>query len=108
MSLFRVLVVVCVVAILGCGGGGEAVKPPDTTAKDQVKQFLEGVAERGAAGSEMGAIMERLKFLEETEPELAADLRKDAQSIMSQQNSPQQIKQKAKDMLQKLEGAKGG
>lgn len=108
MSLFRVIVVACVVAILGCGDGGQAVKPPDTTAKEKMKQYLENIAQTGAGGSEMGAIMEEVKKLEETDPALAAELKEDAQAFMSTQNSPQQLKQKAKDMIQKLEGAKGG
>jgi uncharacterized lipoprotein YehR (DUF1307 family) len=108
MSLLRVIVVCCVVALLGCGDGGTTVKPPDTTAKDQVKQYLENIAETGAGGSEMGAIMEELKKLEESDPALAAELQEDAKTFMSTQNSPEQLKAKAKEMIEKLDGGTGG
>jgi hypothetical protein len=109
MSWLRTFVLVCFAALIGCGDNTEAVAPPDTTARERVKAALENVAESGQGGSELGAIMEELKGLEESDPALAEELTQDAQSFMSTQLSSDQIKQKAKDMLKKLEqGTAGG
>ena len=108
MSWFRLLVVCCFVALLGCGDKSVKVTPPDISAKQQVKAYLENISKTGAGGSEMGAIMEELKKLEATDAALAEELREDAQTFMSTTNSPEQIKQKAQDMIKKLEGASGG
>jgi hypothetical protein len=102
-------VLVCFAALIGCGDQSQDVKPPDVTAKERVKQALENVVETGQGGSEIGAIMNELEGLKESDPALAEELMEDAQSFMSTQLSSDQLKQKAKDMLKKLEaGGAGG
>ena len=101
MSWLRTFVLVGFAAFIGCGDVSQDVTPPDTTAKERVKAALENVVESGQGGSEIGAIMEELKGLKESDPALAEELTQDAQSFMSTSLSSDQIKQKAKDMLKK-------
>ena len=107
MSWIRVAILCGVAAIVGCSDAGEQVKPPDTTAKDAVKKALEGVAKSGQGGSELGAMMNDLQKLKETDQAVAEELISDVTALMSEGN-PDQIKAKAQEMLKKLEGAKGG
>jgi cell shape-determining protein MreC len=109
MSWLKFLFLACfAAAIIGCTDDTVKVTPPDTSAKESVRSALQGVADSGQGGSEVGAIMEELKKLEPTEPELAKELSADAADLMSTRNTSDQLKQKAKDMIKKLDGATGG
>ncbi|MFO7904307.1 MAG: hypothetical protein R6U98_16710, partial [Pirellulaceae bacterium] len=98
------------VALIGCGGGLESkrVKPPEMTAKEKIKSMLEGIAEAGRGGSEVGRVMQELERLKETDPALADELMRDAESLMSPRMSSSRLKQKAGEMIEKLEGGSGG
>jgi hypothetical protein len=107
MSWLKFLVLACFAAtIIGCTDDTVKVTPPTKSAKESVKAALQNVADTGSGGSEVGAIMNELKKLEPTDPELAKELSADAQELMSTRNTSDQLKQKAKDMIKKLEGAK--
>lgn len=107
MSWIRAALLCGVAALVGCGKGGEAVKAPDTTAKENIKRSLEGIAERGQGGSEIGAVMNELQKLKSVDAALAEELIQDAQAFMSTALSSEQIKAKAKEMLGKLEKLPG-
>ena len=109
MSWLRMLVLLCVAALTGCfGDDTQQVKPPEVSPKDAVKAALEDVAESGQGGSALGGIMQELSKLEESDPQLAQELRKETQTMMSSSMSPDQVKQKAKEMIKKLEGGGSG
>ena len=112
MSMFwlRMLVLASFVGLIGCGGGLETknVKPPDVTVKEKIINMLEGIAETGQGGSEVGGVMQELEKLKETDPALAEELMQDADSMMSTRISSSQLKSKAQDMIDKLEQGSGG
>ncbi len=109
MSWLKFVLLACfATAIIGCTDDTVEVTPPDTSAKESVRAALQNVADTGSGGSEVGAIMNELKKLEETDPELAKELSTDAAELMSTRNTSDQLKQKAKDMIKKLDGATGG
>jgi hypothetical protein len=107
MSWIRLVILMAVVALVGCDTG-KKVTPPSTSAKDSVKKALEGLVKSGRGGSEIGAIQQELKKLQETDKALADELAKDASGLMSTKNSSDDIKAKAQEMLKKLEGGGGG
>ncbi len=108
MSWLKIAVFSCFVALIGCGDDSQEVTPPSTTAKESVKAALQNIVDSGQGGSEIGAIMEELKKLEESDPKLAAELMTDAESFMSTQLSSDQLKEKAKEMIKKLDSGTGG
>jgi hypothetical protein len=108
MSWIRVITLLGIVAVLGCGSKGEKVTPPTVSAKDSVKKALEGLVESGRGGSEIGAIMRDLETLKATDAALAGELITDARGLMSTTLGRDEIKVKAQEMLKKLEGVKGG
>ena len=73
-----------------------------------MRSALQNIAETGSGGSEVGAIMNELSKLEESDPELAKELKTDAAEFMSTRNTPDQLKKRAKDMIKKLDGSTGG
>lgn len=101
MGLLRVLALLSVVAIVGCGRGREPA--PEVTpleelpAAQSAKAILTEISESGQVGS--GA-MELRENLEELNQGLVADL--DALEAMS---DPEKIKAKASEMLGKVGGA---
>ena len=105
MSWMKILVVFGIVAIVGCSQG-EEFSNPEASAKDRVKQALEGIVESGQGGSEIGAIMEDIGELEKTDPELATQLGDDLTEMMASPGD--QVKARAEAMLKKLEDATGG
>jgi hypothetical protein len=107
MFWIRVITLLGIVAVLGCGSKGQKVTPPTVSPKDAVKKALEDIAQSGQGGSAVGAIMSDLEKLKATEQAVAEELIKDANVLMST-NGEDQIKAKAQEMLKKLEGAKGG
>lgn len=107
MSWLRLMLVFAVAAVLaGCGPRAQSVKPPEVSAKEAVTKALEGIAQSGQGGSEIGTIMQDLDRMKATDPQLAEALIEDANQMMSMSN-PAQIKAKAQEMLGKL-GAGGG
>lgn len=100
---------ICAALLVGCGGtGAESVKPPDLTPKEKIKEVLEGLIETGQGGSEIGVIMQEVEPLKETDPALASELEEAARTMMSSGMSGSQLKNKAQELLDKLEGSSGG
>ncbi|MGM0490188.1 MAG: hypothetical protein ACQESR_25970 [Planctomycetota bacterium] len=110
MFWLRMFAVAGFVALIGCGGGPESkkTKSPEVAAKEKIKLMLEGIAETGRGGSEVGGAMQELEKLKETDPALADELMRDAESLMSPRMSSSRLKQKAGEMIEKLEGGSGG
>lgn len=110
MNWMRFLILAGVVAVLGCLGGnkGERVNAPEVSPKEAVKQKLESIVQTGQGGSAVGAIRKDLEKLRETDPAIAEELTKESSGLMMPGISPDDVKAKAKAMLQKLEGASGG
>lgn len=106
MSWIRLVILFAMVALIGCDKGTK-VTPPTTTAKESVKKALEGLVKSGQGGSEIGAIQQHLKKLQDTDKALADELAKDAADLMSTKNSSDDIKTKAQAMIKKLEGGGG-
>jgi hypothetical protein len=106
MSWIRLVILFAMVALIGCDKGTK-VTPPTTTAKESVKKALEGLVKSGQGGSEIGAIQQHLKKLQETDKALADELAKDAADLMSTKNSSDDIKTKAQAMIKKLDGGGG-
>jgi hypothetical protein len=105
MNWIRVLTLVGIVAVVGClGSKAERVNAPTVTPREAVKQALEGIAKTGQGGSAIGAVQNKLKELKETEPALAEELSKEANTLMDTRLTQEEIQTKAKAMLQKLEG----
>lgn len=93
MTIIRILVLLSVVAIVGCG---ETVTPPPTPpAAESAKTVLQEIAQSGQVGS--GAMTLRENLEELNKQALVTDL--DALEGMS---DPAQIKAKANEMLGKL------
>lgn len=100
------MLLLAVCTCLGCTASqSESVQEIKRTPKEEVKAILEQVAEKGAQGSELGALMEKLGPLRETEAALADSLEKQGMALMGGA-SQDQVKAKAKEMLKELEGAK--
>lgn len=110
MEYLRFPLLLTAVMISGCGGGGgsESVVPPDVSPRDAVKATLEQIAESGQGGSEIGAMMQDLEKLKETDAATADALIQDANALMSTTGGKEAITAKAKEMLAKLESGSGG
>ena len=109
MSWLKCVLLGALVVFVSCKTDtSQSVTPPDETAKEAVKKALEGIAETGVGGSEIGLVQIELEKLKKTNPTLADDLMEDASALMSTALSADQVKAKAKAMLKKLEGIKEG
>ncbi len=105
MNWIRILTLVGIVAVTGCfGSKGEKVTPPSVTPKESVKKTLQNIVDTGARGSAIGAMQNDLDKLKATEPALAEELKKEANSLMDTRLSQEEVQSRAKAMLQKLEG----
>ena len=100
------LMLAVTVVMFGCGPKAETVEEVKLSPRETIKQALEGIAESGQGGSEIGAIMAKLDLLAEEDAALAESLKADANALMGSMDSAQ-IKAKAKEMLEKLEGGGG-
>jgi hypothetical protein len=108
MFWIRVITLLGIVAVLGCGSKDERVTPPTVSAKESVKKALEGLVASGKGGSEIMTIQTEIRKLKETDPALAEELIRDSNGLMSTTLGRDDIKVKAQEMLKKLEGVKGG
>ncbi len=98
----RLIVVLGVVAVVGCQDGttSKSVEPPSAT--DQIKPTLETVAESGVLDSGIMTVEEGLQEMKATDPAKAEELLKDLEELQGMQD-PAQIKEKAQAMISKLE-----
>jgi hypothetical protein len=107
MSWYRLVILVAIVAVVGCDKA-QKVTPPSVSFKESAKKALEGIVETGEGGSEIGAIQQELAKLGQTDKALADELINDANDLMSMQLGPEERKAKAKEMIKKLDGLGGG
>ena len=99
------ILLAAVVMIAGCGGPeAQSVKPTEVTPRDAVRQTLEGIAESGQGGSQIGTLLSDIDKLAAEDSALAADLKADAEPMMMGAMSSDAIKAKAQEMLGKLGG----
>ena len=104
LPVVRILVLVSLFLGLGCTHRKEnTAVSADKTAKEHMKSMLEGVAETGRGGSELGAVKQELKRLEKTDPELARLLEQDLESLMASAADRPQRKRIAEEMIETLE-----
>lgn len=100
--VFVMLCLVCCGLASGCGYGTvdvqtESVQPAGASAK----KMLESIAQSGELTSEVMSIQEELEKLKSTDEAKATALLSDLTALQAL-NNPQQIKQKAKEMADKL------
>lgn len=95
----RILFVLSVVAILGCGGGS-SIPVDDQEAPDQVKQALQTVVDTGEIDSGLVVVQEQLEVMKATDAAKAEELLKDLEELMGL--SGDAAKTKAGEMLGKL------
>lgn len=109
MNWLKVLVMFAVLAAIhGCSDKSEAVVEKTYTPTESIRMALEGVAESGQGGSELGAMMADIDKLKETNPQLGESLSETGMKMMST-GDPAQLKSMAKDMLKQLDaGGSGG
>ena len=97
MDLVRILMLVGVLAVVGCNSESQSVTPPEAPpAAQNAKNILEGMAETGEVGSAAMELRESLETFDEGKA-LLPDL--DALEAMT---DPAQIQAKAKEMAGKL------
>ncbi len=95
------LVLLPMLAIVGCGTDAKEVTPPSVTAKEAVMAGLAGIVESGQGGSEIGAMMNEVEKLRPEAPELADELVKELTNMMSS-TSQVDIKAKAQELYDKV------
>ena len=103
----KCLVLLSAVSVLGCGTDAQEVTPPEVTAKESVIKGLEGLIETGQGGSEIGLMMQEVDKLHSLDPELAKELANELQNMMSSP-SPEGIKSKAAELLEKVKALDTG
>ncbi len=109
MSSLRMLLLLGVALLIGCGQDVERVEPVEgPPPREELQTILEHVAQTGQGGSELGLVMEKINDIEETDPALAAALRDDANELMSLMGNPPALQGKARDMLETLDAADSG
>ena len=109
MPAARMLVPVLLLSLLGCGGGikEEKVTPPTVTPKEAIQKALTPIAETGQVGSEVGGVMQNVEALKASDAALADTLQKGLSELMSMSGNPEGAKQKAKELLGKLNAGGG-
>ena len=105
MDLVRGSIVLIVLAMIGCGGGGPApvaVEPPAQTAGiDAVKSMLQDVAGSGELGSGAEGLRTALEAMKGSDAAKATALLADLDALEAS-GSPDAAKAKATEMLGKL------
>lgn len=100
MSLItRIALVAAMAIVLGCGPGGTPVPENTIPVTELIKNDLKSIASSNQLGSEMVTIDENINKLAETEPDKAAELRKDYEKLQKSGGSPAS---QAKKMIEKL------
>lgn len=99
MWFVRILFVLGVVAIVGCGGTS-SIPVKDQAAPDQVKMALQTVADTGEIDSGIMVVQEQLEVMKATDAAKADELLKDLEEL--QKLSGDAAKTKATEMIGKL------
>ncbi len=101
------LILLVTVAMVGCGPQAEKVDAPEITPSQAIKTALEGIAESGQGGSEIGTLLGEIDKLAAEDAALADSLRPDAEAMMNGSLNSDQLKAKAQEMIGKLGGGGG-
>ena len=103
------LVLLGLVVLAGCpqGGGQQAISTPGATAveltpEQDLKQQLESLAELGEMMPGMDTIGDNIAAIKATDAEKGAALEKAFEEINAAMGNPEQVKAKAKAMLEML------
>ncbi len=95
----RIALVMAAAMLLGCGPGGTPVPENTIPTTELIKNDLKSIATTNQLGSEMVTIDQNIEKLAETDPEKAAELRKDYEKLQQSSGSPAG---QAKKMMEKL------
>jgi hypothetical protein len=101
MWFSRLLLVLGMVALLGCGPQETTEKVEALSSQSQVKAALETLAETGQMDSGVMLIQEQLEAMKETDSAKATELLADLEALMPLKD-PAEIKAKAQAMIDKL------
>lgn len=102
MTFVRVLFVLALLAVVGCGSQPApiAVTPVETSPADTARAVLEGIAESGEVGSGVDELRTALEELKQTDAAKADALLTDLSALEAA--SGEAAKAKANEMLGKL------
>jgi cellobiose-specific phosphotransferase system component IIA len=105
MAHRRFLLPLAVALLAGCSSRAPELRgtAQERAPEETVRSVLEGLAESGQSGSEIGQMMQALEKMKATDPAKAEALIEDANQIMKL-SGPEAVKAKAKEMLAKLDG----
>jgi len=102
MVFMRCFVLVVLVAVIGCGGGGgTAVDPLPEPGVSMVRSGLDGVAQTGQLDSGMMSVQDGIEKLSSTDSEKAEKVRKGVEELKKLPD-PESRKAKAKEILGQL------
>jgi hypothetical protein len=104
MNRFRMMLVISVLALVGCGGGDKPidVTPPTATpAAQNAKLTLEEIATTGQMGSGMMLLRENIEEIKRTDEAKGAPLLSELDALEKETDAAA-IKAKAKAMADKL------
>ncbi|PQO34546.1 hypothetical protein DTL21_13600 [Bremerella cremea] len=85
--------------VIGCGQGGTPVPENTIPVTEMIRNDLKSIVSNNQLGSEMVTLDENLKKLAETEPEKAAELRKEYEKLEKSGGRPSG---QAKKMMEKI------
>ncbi|RCS41112.1 hypothetical protein DTL42_21270 [Bremerella cremea] len=98
-SSIRIALLMFAGLIVGCGPGGTPVPENKIPVTEMIRNDLKSIVSNNQLGSEMVTIDENLKKLAESEPEKAAELRKEYEKLEKASGRPAA---QAKKMMEKL------
>lgn len=104
MNVFRGLVMLSVLALVGCGGGDKPVNvtpPAQVPAAQNAKITLQEIASTGQMGSGMMLLRENIEEIKKTDEAKGGPLLTELDALEKETNV-EQIKAKAKAMADKL------
>ena len=104
MKLFKTLMLLLVLALVGCGGGDKPVNvtpPAQLPAAQNAKITLQEIANTGQMGSAMMLLRENLEQLKKSDAAKGGPLVSDLDAL-EKETDVERIKAKAKEMADKL------
>lgn len=101
MWFIRLMLLVALVAVIGCNSGPAPEKVQAPPQIDQIKTALQGMAESGQAGSGVMQLETLVSELKAQDADKAAALQPGVDELKTLKD-PKAVKAKAKEMLEKL------
>ncbi len=98
MVFMRLLVLVTLLAVLGCASESVTVDTPPTSEATVIKDALAGVAETGELGSGMMMVRDGLEKMESTDPEKAEKVSQAVEELKAL-STPAERKAKAEEII---------